>query len=448
MKKKDSVSLSKIEVDEKTAEPTIIQLIEKTNRKRKQKQKEILDTIKLSPDKVKEPDMKGQQLSIKQAFIESDSITNKKQRIFKKLFYILFVVFMLSVIAVTAYKDFFATERAFPKWAELVDIFTSTWFYMPLSLLALFLCFFFKGLKLSLQCKALTGKWHLKTCLETGIVGLYYNNVTPLGSGGQPFEIYYLSKHGVHGGVAAALPIATFFMYQFSYLVMGIFCVISLLPAVDIFQVAILHPELIKSGAMVAARPMAIIGLIFTLLMPTLVIIFCIMPRVCSKLVHWIINLGAKLKLIKNPKKTIYSTLKNVVHNSKCLKAIMHNPLVLIISLLIGFLEILASSSIAFFTLKFFGFDLYHDNFLWEWAVIIQFSIILTSAISFIPTPGNSGAADSMFFSLFSPWLRQGLAFPSMMIWRFLSYYAYILIGLIFTNLKKSSDKRKTKRNF
>ncbi|MBQ7924256.1 MAG: flippase-like domain-containing protein, partial [Clostridia bacterium] len=79
------------------------------------------------------------------------------------------------------------------------------------------MCFVLKGAKLSVFCKSMTGKFHFKTCFETGIIGHYYNNVTPLAVGGRPFEIYHLSKHGVRGGVATSLPIATFFLNQFAF---------------------------------------------------------------------------------------------------------------------------------------------------------------------------------------------------------------------------------------
>ncbi len=447
--------MRKIEVDEKTAEPVIVEVkeskflsqIKEKKQERNKVKKERIDNIKLSSNKMKEPDMISDgQLAMKQVFTKKEdesSAIDKKQRLFKRVFSIAFIVLMFGVIAFTAYQDFFATDRPAVSWNDIYQLFFKDGLFLIIALVALFGCYFFKGLKLSVLCKSLTGRWHFRTCFETAIIGHYYNNVTPLGSGGQPFEIYYLSKHGIHGGVAASLPIATFFMHQVSFTLLSVFCLVSLSADVDLFNFANLAPEVFNSSIMGAVRPMAIIGLVLCLAMPTVVVTFSIMPRTCSKLVHWVMHVGGKLKLVKNPKVTTFKTMKNVLHNSKCLKAIIHNPLILLLTLIIGFLEQICSCSIAFFTLKFFGFDLTGAIFGLEWLLVVQICFLLYSAVSFIPTPGNSGAADLSFFWLFSVGLNAGFAFPAMMTWRILSYYSFIIIGFIFAKSKKYSDRKK-----
>jgi uncharacterized membrane protein YbhN (UPF0104 family) len=73
--------------------------------------------------------------------------------------------------------------------------------------------------------------------------------------------------------------------------------------------------------------------------------------------------------------------------------------------------------------------------------------MVLYAAISFIPTPGNSGAADASFYTLFKVGLVSvaGLSFPAMLLWRLLSFYSFIIIGFTFTTLKRKSDRRKEK---
>ena len=135
-------------------------------------------------------------------------------------------------------------------------------------------------------------------------------------------------------------------------------------------------------------------------------------------------------------------TKKTVVQNAKCIKKIATRPLVFISTFLLSFLEQLAHSTIAFFVLKFFGFNLGVEGIM-EWVIIMHMCLILYASISFIPTPGNSGAADLSFYLLFETGLMVGFAFPAMMLWRFLSFYAHIVIGFTFTTLKRKSDARK-----
>jgi uncharacterized protein (TIRG00374 family) len=170
------------------------------------------------------------------------------------------------------------------------------------------------------------------------------------------------------------------------------------------------------------------------------------MPKTCAKLVRFIIMLGAKLRIVKRPNETIYKTIKTVYHNSKCLKKIASNPFMLILTLIISALEWFAMCSIAYFSLKLFGFGQTSETpFMLEWFQTIVLCIILYSAISFVPTPGNSGAADLSFFLLFETGISAGLVFPAMVLWRSLSFYSFIIIGFLFATFKKRADlKRKS----
>ena len=370
--------------------------------------------------------------------INKDEELSKRQKTFKTIVTVVFIVFVLGVLAFTAYNDFFAADESREpfSWETLLDILSGSWIHLILMFLSLFMCYLLKGLKLSIMSKSLTNRWHFKTCFETAIIGHYFNNVTPLAVGGQPFEIYHLAKHGVDGGTATSLAIATYFLNQIALVILGVVG-LSLMTINPLFSI---FPALFKV--------MAIIGLVLCALLPILVLVFSLMPRVGAILVKFVISIGAKLKLVKNPKVTIAKTLKTVIHNGKCLKKISTRPHVFISSFLLSFLEQAAVVSIAYFALMFFGFnnDLVSTGIV-GWAQIIQVCIVLNAAISFIPTPGNSGAADLSFYILFQSGLAVGLAFPAMMTWRLSSFYSFIIIGFIFATIKKKSDNKKLLRN-
>ncbi len=371
-----------------------------------------------------------------------DKAISRRQKIFKNVFTGIFVFFVVAVLAFTFYNDFFASSNPNKEsfsFAKLWEVLGSCWYYLIFALVALLMCFLLKGLKLSVMCKSMTGKWHFKTCLETGIIGHYYNNVTPLAVGGQPFEIYHLSRHGVHGGVASSLPIATFFLNQFAFVVLGIVSLILFHSNALGLTAEFLETFSTYSSVFTV---LAIIGLTFGFVMPFSVVLFSMLPKVGAKLVHFVMHLGAKLRIIKHPKETTFRTIKTVVNNAKCIKKIATSPVVFIVSFLISIGEQLSMSSIAYFTLRFFGFDLITVGGFKEWMQILHLCFILYAAISFIPTPGNSGAADLSFYLLFETGLMAGLAFPSMLVWRFLSFYSFIIIGFIFTTSKKKYEQK------
>ncbi len=448
MKKQQKVKGSKIVIDETTNEPVIVEVDLEPEIENKTKTTSV---TKVKPEDIakmtdKEYRKYGRQLVMTgvMGFDRNDFEIDKRKRFLKRLCSSLFIIIVVSVLAITAYNDFFsksAMENP-PSWSEIVSVISTHWGYFICVLLALAFCFIFKGLKLSILCKKTTGKWRLKTCLETAVIGLYYNNATPFAVGGQPFEIYHLSTHGVHGGDSASLSIAAYFFNQTTMALVSLFALIVFSPGANIFSIP---DEIIYSTTAAVLRPMAIVGLSFELLMPILILTCCFMPRFCSKLVGIVVGLGHKLKIVKDKKILTYKILRNVISNAKSLKRIAKSPLITITSFLISVGESCALCSIAFFTLRFFGFDNPNAKNILEWVQIVCVCLVLYAAVSFIPTPGNLGAADLSFYWLFKIGLVSvaGLAFPAMVLWRFMSFYSFIVIGVVFTTLKRKADKRR-----
>ena len=440
MKKKKNQDVNifrQIKFDEKTSEPIIVEVSEKDYLEANPE----YNVDKNESDFVKLKSAKGtrKQLTMKKVFgLKKDADISKRQKVFKTIVTALFIVFMGGVLAYTAYNDFFASGKDLASFDEVVGILGHGWPFLVCAFICLFLAYLFKALKISIMCKSMTGKAHFKTSFETGIIGLYYNNVTPLAVGGQPFEIYHLSRHGVKGGVASSIPIATFFLNQFAFVVLGAIALI-------LFNTNAFGTPLHITGVFPPVfSVLAIIGLVCCIFMPSLVVLFSMLPKVGAKLVHLIVSIGAKMKIVKNPIETTNKTIKTVVHNSHCIKKLAKSPLVFSSTLLLSFLENFANVSIAFFSLKTFGYDLPDVNIFVEWAQVMQICFILFASITFIPTPGNSGAADLSFYLLFSAGITvAGLAFPAMITWRIVSFYSTIIIGFVFASVKKKADAKR-----
>lgn len=427
--------IKKIEIDENTREPIIIEVEgqEALENLPEEKKEQILD---------KEYERAlGKQIVMKQVLgLDKKTQEKSKEGRLKKLVVVVFILSVLAVLIYTAYKDFFVNPEPI-SFELLKDTVVDNWYYFVFALIATVLVVVLKGFKLSVLSKYMVKKWNFKTCMQTGLIGQYYNDVTPLGAGGQPFEVYHLSKHGLSGGVAASLPIGAYFMYQFASVTFGIFALIAFIPSNNFLDIP---TRIIGSSTAEYIRPLAGIGLFFGLALPVLVIVCSILPKLCSKLVYLIVFILAKLKIVKNKEVTMFKTLKSVLVNSKSLKTMGKRPLILITTYLISLLEILALCSISYFTLKFFGFDDTSTLNVKEWLQIIIVCQLLYQAISFIPTPGNSGAADISFYWLFSA--NTTFAFPAMILWRLLSYYSYVIFGFAFTTANRKIERKRKKR--
>lgn len=441
-KKNQSVGFTVIEVDENTSEPKIVELSEREYDERISGDFPVREqTFSVSDENEKSV---GKQIVMNKVFgfDDKDAVT-KRQKFFKRLMTWLFIVIVAGVLAWTAYNDFFSEKKQLPPREYWAGIFSTRWYYIILAILSLALCYALKATKHSLISFSLTGKWRYGVCLGTSVIGLYYNYVTPLAVGGQPFEIYNLTKNGYSGGEASSMTISAFILHQIAFVICG-FVSLGLFigNALDI-------PE-----NMVAAIPriisiIATVGLLLAFSVPLFVILFSFNSKVGEKLVTFVFFLGKKLKIVKNPAASKTKTLKSLTTNANCLKKLATNPVVFALDFLMSFGEQLSLCSIAYFTLKFFGFDWSSRTGFTEWLQVVQLCFILYAAISFIPTPGNSGAADLSFYLLFDTGLGLsgtnvygGLAFPAMIVWRFLSFYSFIIIGFIYTAIAR---KRKQK---
>ena len=441
-KKNQSVGFTVIEVDENTSEPKIVELSEREYDVRISGDSPVREhAISISDENEKSV---GKQIVMNKVFgfDDKDAVT-KRQKFFKRLMTWLFIVIVAGVLAWTAYNDFFSEKKQLPPREYWAEIFSTRWYYIILAILSLALCYALKATKHSLISFSLTGKWRYGVCLGTSVIGLYYNYVTPLAVGGQPFEIYNLTKNGYSGGEASSMTISAFILHQIAFVICG-FVSLGLFigNALDI-------PE-----NMVAAIPriisiIATVGLLLAFSVPLFVILFSFNSKVGEKLVTFVFFLGKKLKIVKNPAASKTKTLKSLTTNANCLKKLATNPVVFALDFLMSFGEHLSLCSIAYFTLKFFGFDWSSRTGFTEWLQVVQLCFILYAAISFIPTPGNSGAADLSFYLLFDTGLGLsgtnvygGLAFPAMIVWRFLSFYSFIIIGFIYTAIAR---KRKQK---
>ena len=439
MKNKTPV-VNKIEIDEKTAEPIIVEVSPEDLPIDYNAESHAEKAMIEAEEKIKKTSQKslGKQLVMNRLLdVHEDKNISKRQKIFKTIFTALFIIFVVGVLVYTFVHDFFgenAGKEPFNLSAFLTTI-GNNWYYIVFALLALGACYLFKGLKLTIMCKSTTGKFHFRTCMETGLIGHYYNNITPLAVGGQPFEIYHLSKNGVPGGTASSMAIGTYFLNQIATVILGVVAIICYK-----YNALGIDKSMVNALPYNVVAALAWIGIFFCFITPFLVLMFSLFPKIGATLVRFVMWVGNKLRIIKNPKLTTYKTIKAVVHNSKCLKKIAKNPLVFSSTFLLSFAEALALNSIAYFTLKFFGFSWRSETVsgMLEWTQIIQLCVILYAAISFIPTPGNSGAADLSFYILFSTGLTvAGLAFPAMIVWRVLSFYSFIIIGFMVTTLKK-----------
>ncbi|MEG1633453.1 MAG: lysylphosphatidylglycerol synthase transmembrane domain-containing protein [Oscillospiraceae bacterium] len=326
---------------------------------------------------------------------------NPKKKTKKRVGLILFILLNVAVIGATAYIDF-GTEKSVSK-VGLEDI-------NLLYLLAVLGCFVAAILaetaKYCVMIKHTTGRASFREGFEVAALGKYYDNITPFGAGGQPFQVVYLLRRGISPGAATAMPIAGFLTLQGAFVILA---------AAAVF----LGGDVLHSAA---ARIPAVIGFIFYVSVPLAILFFAISPALTERILAWGIRIFAKLGLVKDAERRRRVIIANLHSSIESMSSIFRERFLFLKILALSLLFQLALCSMPYFVLRAFGNTL-------PYLSVFRSCIYIYLCITFVPTPGNSGVAEGSFYALFSV-LGQGHLFWAMLVWRFFCYYSFLITGL------------------
>ena len=142
-------------------------------------------------------------------------------------------------------------------------------------------------------------------------LGKYYDNITPMGFGGQPFQIHYLSKRGINGEVATNIPLTRLVFWQLAFVLINIIIIFSKIT------------ELFGSNpSFNVIFSMAIIALVANSLLFVIILFFSISKRIAPRIIIWGLKILAKLKIVKNYQLQFRKTMAFVRDYQKCFKDI------------------------------------------------------------------------------------------------------------------------------
>ena len=333
-------------------------------------------------------------------------MTEKRQKTLKKILTVLFVLFTAGVILWTALSEFNSDDNR----AALSEV-TINWRYLIPAALCWIVAMAAEVTKYAVLMKKTCGRVDWKISAETVLLGRYYDNITPFGAGGQPFQIYYMAKKGVPSAGSAAIPLIGFTSMQFAFIILALVAFISYGWKMQI--------NLIKITS--------IVGLAFYSFVPVVILLFTFFESWMDKLMHGVAVLLFKVKLIHDTEETYLKWKKNVSSYAVVTKQTITDVPLCIVIMLLALVYQGGICSLPYFIVTAFG-----GNMDFIYCFVTTLSIY--STITFIPTPGNAGAAEGSFYAIFSV-LTTGYTFWAMMTWRFFVFYLYIILGL-WINLK------------
>lgn len=314
-----------------------------------------------------------------------------------------------------------------------------SWQYFLVFLAAIVCYIFFESLKYAYLLKISTGKWRLKNSIKVMFLGKYYDGVTPLGTGGQPFQIYYLHKRKVPAGVATAVPLVKYIVTTF---VFGTICAVFLGLAPDYFK----NDTAVSNALSISAMVIAWVSLFFSLIIPTIMILLSAFPKAGKKIIVWLVKVLHKMHIVKHKYPVTKKYVYEVSEYRNALKLLIKKWYMLIPLILITLVESFLYISMPFFAVTAIAGQIVTPT------VELLIQIWCLTAVSFfaaswVPTPGNSGALEMTTYFIFSTVTGIELVVGWVVFsWRFANFYLYILVGICMTVFSMIRDAVRAKR--
>lgn len=264
-----------------------------------------------------------------------------------------------------------------------------------------------------------------RRCLGYSFVGFYASSITPSASGGQPAQIYYMSRGQIpaaHGTLDMMLVAAC---YQSASVIWG--------GAVWLFVPSVRRVS--GSGLRLLLLYGAGTMLLLTLCLGTAMFLPNISLRICGRM----LKILTALRLIKNPKSARGKLEHQLSEYAKGAAVIKRHPGLAAQVLFICMVQLGMLFSIPWMVYLAFGMNGH------SWIEVTGLQALLTLAVCNLPLPGAAGAAESCFVNAFASAFGADMAVPAMLVSRGISFYLFLLLSLgvsIIVHLRTSRQTR------
>lgn len=292
--------------------------------------------------------------------------------------------------------------------------------YMLLTVVCMLIYWFLEAVILHSVAREVHPKQKFKNSLSISMIGQYFNCITPFASGGQPIQAYYLMKFGVPLGSALTALLSKFIVYQ---AMLTVYSAIIL-----IFK---LQYVLDTNPLMM---PLVIIGFIVNTAVIAGLLMLAFFRKPTVKIAHFAIRLLGKIHIIKDVDAKLKFVDDEMEMYYKNFQFLKKRPLLIIKMCLYTIVQLTVYFSISF--VIYLAFGLKGTDYI----TIISCQAFILMISAFVPLPGALGAAEGSYV-LFFKGIFGDYVNLSTVIWRFLTFYMAIIVGMIFSILvnKKGS---------
>ena len=261
-------------------------------------------------------------------------------------------------------------------------------------------------------------KFSILRALKYTSVGAFFSALTPGSTGGQPAEVYYMTKDGIKATNGTLTMLMELCAFQISSILLAIVC-------------GILNPSLLSDGIVW----FYILGIVVNGCALTGMLLGMFSKKLTRKFINFVIKMMQKLNVkgFEKKKAKLEEGINQYIESAKYIK---ENKIVFIKSILRVFLQVVLYHSIPYFIYRSFGLNelSYFDLF--------SMQAVLYITVAAIPVPGSIGVSETLFMRLYGIAFSKNIISGAMLLFRFSSFYIYIIIFafVVIINAIKSKN--------
>lgn len=321
----------------------------------------------------------------------------------------------LIILVITLILFYFLFRK---NYKEIIDtLLMVNLFWLFIALVFYLLYFLLDQLAIYNVLREYNKKVKFKFMIYIGIINKFFSGITPLAVGGQPMQVYELSKKGISITKGTNIMIQSYIIWQISLMLISVGAIISNY----YFNFFSYIPML---------RELTIIGFVINFIILGILALVSFNSNFNKLIVGFVISFLDKFKLIKNKEKK----LKNAFHwcdeyynNSRIL---LKNKRVFIEGIFLQSLSTLFIYLVPLFLAKAIGVDS-NLNIL---NTIVAGSYIFNMGY-YVPIPGATGGMEYAFLGFFGNFIVDYKLNALLLLWRSFTYYFPMIIGGIIYGL-------------
>ncbi|MBR2589260.1 flippase-like domain-containing protein [Candidatus Saccharibacteria bacterium] len=345
------------------------------------------------------------------------SVAKQKQiqKTFKQLFFnVLIFTLLIGLTFFFVFKD--------QDIGEAIAVFNNAKFgYVITGIFLMLLYFSMEAWNIYSLLRAFGEKLSFFQALKFTFIGFFFCSVTPGASGGQPLEIYYMTKEKISGAHATMALLIQICGVQVAVLALGIFGLL--------INIGKLESSVISLG---------IIGLIINGVALAILLIGVFSKRLTKKIVEFGLSVIKFFgyKKIEQKRESINNSLEQYSNSAKFIKT---HKKQFALCILRSVLQMIIYFLIPFFVYKALGLK---GTSIFE---IFFLQAVLFMATSGLPLPGAVGASEAVFLSIYGVIFGEDFLGGAVLLNRSISFYWFVLVSMmvVFMNIIRLRASKK-----